>query len=178
MWTGNHDGVTGLWGNGEFTRLEGLSTPYVYHVAEDREGTIWIGTFRGLYRLRRQFITTYQHPRGPEFSETRSVFQDRDGRIWTSSGGVTRLDEDRQGAARFEPFTLSGVSPLEPYRDTNLVRALFEDRDGSLLAGSMGGLLRLRDGHLQRASGLADAVQAACPRDRARSRGRSLARQR
>ena len=76
--------------------------------------------------------------RDPEF-----VAVDRDGNIWTGlhSAGVNYFG---RGSQRFEVFR---HIPGDPHSLTlDFVNAIFEDRDGSLLLGTRGGLVRFRDG--------------------------------
>jgi ligand-binding sensor domain-containing protein len=67
LWAYSAAGRCILWKQGRSIPLPDFSTPFMYRVLEDREGTVWIGTSKeGLYRADPQAITMYQHPHGPQ----------------------------------------------------------------------------------------------------------------
>ncbi len=69
LWTSDQRGRAALWVNGQLIPLAKFSTPYVFKVLEDREGTFWIATLnQGLFRLKKQVVTVYRHPGGPQFN--------------------------------------------------------------------------------------------------------------
>jgi ligand-binding sensor domain-containing protein len=113
----------------------GGDLPRVLSLLVDREGNRWIGTLTtGLHRLRPAPVTAYGKEEGLSDSEFRSVFQDRDGRIWLGGERLYWFDGDQ-----FHRFP--GLVD---------VRAIAQTRDGDLWFGGSGGLYRWRSGVLNR----------------------------
>lgn len=109
---------------------------------EDRSGTLWCGTWRGLYRLERVGVEVKFHyvemgmPAGESQRHVvRNMLEDRRGALWlaTDCGLYRRLPDGR--ADRFTRAQgLTGEHVL----------GLIEDRQGNLWAGvRFGGLVRL-----------------------------------
>jgi signal transduction histidine kinase len=85
----------------------------------DREGNIWIGTiYNGLYRVRRQSITTYAEPQGLITPEVYPVFEDRDGTIWVGGDRLYRLKDG--------VFTTYSNAPIDN------ISSIYQDRAGQL----------------------------------------------
>ena len=130
------DGKFTLYGKDE---LSGLT---IYCLFKDREGTIWIGTSHGLYRLTRQFITGYSTASGLLHREVYPILQSHNGDIWVGS---------IRGLSRFRDGVFHNTLLPEGY---NAVQALAEDTRGNLWVGVVGGLLRQENGKLENLSGL------------------------
>ncbi|RPJ85418.1 MAG: hypothetical protein EHM13_01105, partial [Acidobacteria bacterium] len=173
-----------------FTTRDGLPSPHVFRLYQDRSGTLWVGTRSGdpiddgLVRFDAsvQRATVFREADGlPERSAPSAFAEDRDGNLWIGfyRGGIVRY---RDG--RFRQFTprdgfpqgmvtsllldgrgslwaasnLSGIARVDDLssekpkvrsysrRDglaSNNVRALAEDRRGRIYAGSVRGVDRL-----------------------------------
>jgi signal transduction histidine kinase/ligand-binding sensor domain-containing protein len=150
IWMGNHFGAVGLWQNGQFHRLPGISTPNVFQAMEDREGDLWIATLdRGLYRLEKQVITAYRRPGGvQQANQIGAMLQDPSGAVWLGSGGLTKLEN-----GRFKTFYRPGQSHYA-WSWANWIGALYQDGDGPLWAAMWdGSILRFKNGrfHLEKA---------------------------
>src|SRR5215472_3175934 len=107
---------------------------------EDREGSIWLTTDgQGLYRLRRQTITTLSTEDGLPDRNVYPIYQDREGVIWigTWNGGL----------ARFSGGKLTAVSIAGG--TSKRINSIFEDRDGVLWVATSGGLYKGHRGHFQ-----------------------------
>ncbi len=109
---------------------------------KDREGSVWLGTDgRGLYRTRRQTITSYSSAQGMEGTNVYAIRQDAAGDVWmgTWDTGVSRLSGGK--------ITNYSVRDGLPSRS---VMAIFEDRAGELWVSghhpSNGGLRVFRNG--------------------------------
>ena len=125
---------------GKDSALGGLSISSLF---KDREGTIWIGTSRGLFRLAKQFITGYSTANGLLDREVYPILQSRNGDIWV--GSILGLSRFRDGVFHNTPLPAS----------YNVVQALGEDNTGGLWVGIVGGLLlRHENGRLINLSGL------------------------
>jgi signal transduction histidine kinase/ligand-binding sensor domain-containing protein len=144
LWTYSAAGRNRLWRDGRPTELSDFSTPFMYRMLEDREGTLWIGTAKeGLYRADPQAIEMYQHPNGSQWNLAEPVLQDRAGAIWYGSRvGLLRLNN-----GKYENFYHTGDASHR-MAWANIVSAIYEDRDGTMWTGTWNGLSRLKGAHL------------------------------
>ncbi len=106
-------------------------------ILEDSENRLWIGTSHGLRVVRKG--QPYRLPGLNQLKDlwTRCMIEDHDHNIWIGTRG--------NGAFRFHNGILNRFSTAEGLPD-DLVRQIFEDRNGSLWFVTAGGLARLRDG--------------------------------
>jgi signal transduction histidine kinase/ligand-binding sensor domain-containing protein len=76
------------------TEADGLASNDLREILEDRNGDFWLGTIAGLQRLHQGVFTSYSAPEkaAGQHSETVSIFEQKDGSIWTGTleGGVIR----------------------------------------------------------------------------------------
>ncbi len=113
-------------------RSDNLSNQFVYDIAEDSTGQIWIGTFRGLNRYNsREF---YQYFEGGDSlslpnNQVRDILVTKGGDIYVATvEGISRLTE------KDDFFTV-------PLGDKYMVTNLAEMADSSIIAVSTRGLL-------------------------------------
>ena len=133
---------------------DGLGSENVREIAEDSDGTIWVGTFRGLSRYLKEedrFETFSRDDRegGLSNSSVFSVFVDRDGILWAGTyyGGVNYTDT-RRDALRFYPASDGPGGLSHP-----IVGHLAGGRDGAVwICTEGGGVNRLdpSDGSIRR----------------------------
>ena len=144
LWATNRAGHSRLWKDGHSTELPGFSTPFMFRMLEDREGTLWIGTAKeGLYRADPQAIAMYQHPNGSQWNVVEPALQDRTGSIWFGS----RLGLFRLKNGKYENFYHADKASKRMAWD-NIVSAIYEDRDGTIWAGTWDGLSKREGSHL------------------------------
>ena len=113
---------------------------WVFGIAQDRRGFIWIATNGGLYRFDGYSLKHYEHdpsdPGSLADDTVRSVFGDRAGNLWvgTNSAGLDKLEPGR------ETFIHYRHDPVNDARGPigNLVSCIYEDRSGVLWVGSEG----------------------------------------
>lgn len=116
---------------------DGLPGDEVTSVLEARDGSLWVGTSRGLSHFVDGQIKRFTKSDGLPDDFIFSLLEDRDGTVWISTrlGGLARY---RDG--RFEPLP---ADDLEPARKT---WCLYGAQDGSVWAGSSAGAFQYRDG--------------------------------
>lgn len=147
MWIGTvGTGLTRLDASGRPLRSPPtLSSRFVYSVFEDDLGDVWVGTERGLHRLRAgRVIQVLTKADGLPGGSPRVIAGGPDGTVWLGTGGgLTRL---RGGL--LTTFTTADGLPA------NFVSTLFVDRRGTLWIGTRPhGLSRLEHGRIVRDSG-------------------------
>ncbi|WP_077432637.1 two-component regulator propeller domain-containing protein [Sphingobacterium sp. CZ-UAM] len=103
------------------------------------DGSIWIGTFNGLYLYRNGKILFIQaddnNPNSLSNNSIRPIFQDKRGSIWigTYFGGINIYDKD---IPNFQNFTHQSRRNSLSY---NVVSAFLENPNGDLVIGTEGG---------------------------------------
>jgi len=119
-----------------YKRNEGLSDSFGMNtIAEDRGGTIWVGTDWGLARLEGPHFTNLPDTR--DAAAVHCIFEDREGNLWVGSDrGLTRYRDD----------SLTTIGKLQGFPD-NGPAALFLDHRGRAWAGYDDGLFMLPDQH-------------------------------
>ena len=94
----------------------------------DTEGSIWIGTeSNGLYQLRAGNFSNLSEENAPGFTNVYSIIEDKEGSFWACSfsGGIFRFSKNG-----YTNWNTSNSRLI-----TNLCKFLYEDVDGSILAG-------------------------------------------
>jgi len=141
IWAGTNSGLARL-RNNRFTTLtgpEGRDRDQVRCLFEDREGNLWVGANTGLSRLRDDVFTVYGKSEGLPSDDPNTVFQDHAGRVWVGfhDSGLMLFGPDG-----YKLFTTQNGLP------NNEVFSIRETRDGELLVGTRGGLVRMRGNRL------------------------------
>jgi ligand-binding sensor domain-containing protein/serine phosphatase RsbU (regulator of sigma subunit) len=123
----------------------------VMGLLEDRDGSIWVGTFGGgLSRFdpaTGQF-TRFRHdpddPRSLSHDFVGPLYQDAENVLWigTEGGGLNRFDP---ASATFTRFRHDPDDPGSLCDTTDAVRAIYEDRRGALWIGTWSGGLCVLD---------------------------------
>lgn len=113
---------------------QGLSHGFVTALAQDREGSIWVGTKQGLNRIARGTIRRFGRGDGLPTDCIHTLYLDAEGLLWvgTAGGGLCL----RQGE-RFHAVSAAQGLP------NDVVAQLLEDDRGNLWIGSNAGLFRV-----------------------------------
>jgi ligand-binding sensor domain-containing protein/two-component sensor histidine kinase len=116
-----------------------LTHNWVWAIAEDRRGDLWVGTFQGLCKYVRsedRFIQFYNDPKNPASisgNRPNALIKDKKGRIWISvwGSGLNLYDEKTNSFIRFK-YNESDVNSIS----SNSVRSLFCDAAGTVWVGT------------------------------------------
>lgn len=140
-----------------FTEAEGLPPgKSAASFAEDRAGNLWFGFYEGgMARYQAGRFSSFTPADGLPQGFITSLHVDRRGHLWlsSSSGGLARIDDPTAEHPSFVRYTTrEGLS-------TNNVRAITEDLNGDIYAGTVRGVDRLSpDTGTVRHYGLADGL--------------------
>jgi signal transduction histidine kinase/ligand-binding sensor domain-containing protein/class 3 adenylate cyclase len=118
-----------------------LSHNYVLSIYEDKSGSLWIGTQRGLNKFDREKeqFTHYKHDPDNPFSLSHnpvlSIYEDKSGFLWIgTNGGLNKFDREK------EQFTHYKHDPDNPFSlSHNYVLSIYEDKFNVLWIGTNGG---------------------------------------
>jgi signal transduction histidine kinase/ligand-binding sensor domain-containing protein len=130
----------GLWlfEEGRFIDMRqqlGLRQQWFRAVCQGQDGSMWLGTTRGLLRIQGDKVIPYSEVAGVSDDQITALYLDRDGNIWIgSNSGLDRFTDGK--------FSRCLTRENAPY---DLVHQILEDREGSLWIGTNGGLSRLRE---------------------------------
>lgn len=139
----------------EFNESNGLPTPDVRDLLEDREGNIWVGTYgSGLLRFSGDDVYSYTTKDGLSSNAVMSVTQDMStpGGYWISTfdKGICRLSADTIVAY-----------PLSELTDNNRIWSSVSTKNGDTWFGSSDGLFLFKNGkftHYIEETGLPDRM--------------------
>jgi len=141
IWLGTDGASAFRYRNGIFEPFgsgQGLGNPHVNSVFEDSHGTLWFGTWGGLYQFTDGGFTKATGLANPA-TTVLAIFEDHAGRIWAGTAGGLICRENGQWSEH--PLLPSGPPPD--------IRALAEDSNGNLWVGTNNqGLFRLKEGRI------------------------------
>ncbi|MGO9588216.1 MAG: two-component regulator propeller domain-containing protein [Limisphaerales bacterium] len=139
LWVGAQNGLA-RWSGQDwkiYTTLDGLSENIVRAIAEDAEGSLWIGTeSQGLNFFKAgKFIPFQATGAGLPGNDISSLYLDQDGVLWIGTSG--------HGLARFYKGTWTRYS-TDNGLASNSIDYIIEDGAGWLWIGSNAGLMRIQ----------------------------------
>jgi ligand-binding sensor domain-containing protein len=124
LWIGTSGQGLVRYQNGQYDSLrktDGLTGDYVQSLAEDREGSLWIGTRDGLSQLTDVKFPTHQAAEDPTAKDALAVSASHKGGIWVgSSTGFTYFD------GKLKTYGLE-AGLTDPY-----TKRVFEARNGDV----------------------------------------------
>ena len=134
-----------LWG-----KDHGLGNTSIAYLYNDREGTTWLATNRGLSRRRKQVIEGFSTANGLNYSEVYPLYRDSKDIVWIGTSKGLSLYRD----GKFEPFepeTLDLTVPEKQRWRPGLVsvQSFFEDSNGKMWVGVNGGIFLIENGKAQ-----------------------------
>jgi ligand-binding sensor domain-containing protein len=119
-----------------FTTTDGLPANQLTSLYQDREGSLWVGTYNhGVVRVRAQAVRSISKDDGLSGNNVYPIVQDRDGAVWigTWDGGLSKYLD-----GKFTSFLHRSGFP-------DLITALNADSQGRLWIGTWGGVGRMED---------------------------------
>ena len=125
---------------------DSLSYNHVYALLEDRNGTLWVGTWGGgLNRFHHEtgtfsrYLPDQNDPSSLSSGIIWDIHEDRRGRLWigTSGGGLNLMDRNKRS---FQTFRNQPEDPAS--LSHNAILSIHEDAAGILWIGTAGGLNR------------------------------------
>jgi signal transduction histidine kinase/ligand-binding sensor domain-containing protein/DNA-binding response OmpR family regulator len=131
LWIGTRDGGLVRWLNGKFDSLNDnlFATSDVLSLLEDDEGSLWVGTHGvGLLRLRDGKFTTAGESEGLQGKVAWSITPRKSGGVWVGSDG---------GLSSYVDGKFQHIAGLHGHENIR-VRAVLEDRNNALWAGTVG----------------------------------------
>lgn len=149
LWFGTEDGLNRYDGYGFkiFRPTEdsnSISGIFIWDIAQDRNGNIWIGTNNGglsKYNPQLDKFTNYQHSstdcKSLRSNYVRSVLVDKDDNVWvgTYGGGLNLLDKTTNKFTCFLMDTAKAGSLAN-----NVIASLYQDSKDRIWVGTEGGL--------------------------------------
>ena len=127
--------VDGRWQSFDTPTFHGHSLD-VLSLYVDRDGALWVGTSRGLYRIRDDVVDHFDRTTGLSDDAVIDVTQDREGSLWVVTS---------RGVDRFADTPVTSVSVADSPCVGGAGSAL-ASRDGSIWVGGYGMLTRFHDG--------------------------------
>ncbi|WP_284322712.1 two-component regulator propeller domain-containing protein [Dyella acidisoli] len=126
-----------------YDQSSGLTSLSVIRIYQDREGFVWVGTEKGLYRFDGVAFNQIGAEQGFQVSEVISFAEDAKGRLWAGSRAGLQLRENER---------FGWVRPEDKPLVTDRGQTLAADEDGGMWLVSGNHLLRLTSdaqGHWQ-----------------------------
>jgi signal transduction histidine kinase/ligand-binding sensor domain-containing protein/DNA-binding response OmpR family regulator len=123
---------------------QGFSSSQVTSIAQDKNGFLWFGTWKGLNRYDGYEFKVFRHdPKSPASLSDGGIFallSDQSGGLWVgTSTGLDRFDETTE---TFTHYVFENKDPATKAQNNN-VFYLCEDRQGNVWAGCRYGLHRV-----------------------------------
>jgi diguanylate cyclase (GGDEF)-like protein len=154
IWAGMYS--TGLinWKNGVIKESIPVSSPLfgsqIRALLEDADGSLWVGTSRGVYQKRGRQLQRFGETEGLPRDFILSLFQAKNGRLWVgTANGLGYIENGKAGAL-----------DISAYNMAEDVFGFSEDADGTLWIATDRAILRLRNGKIS-AIGLAQGLPVA-----------------
>ena len=133
-----------------FSAKDGLADPHIFSLLEDKTGTVWVGTFGGLFQYNGTQFKQVVIPHSRKMSEPdamgniianpdciMSILEDRNGNLWFGSMGF--------GVYRYDGKSFT-FFPNSLGLDDQQIQCIIETRKGELWMGTRGGGLWLYNG--------------------------------
>ncbi|MGB3873843.1 MAG: two-component regulator propeller domain-containing protein [Stenotrophomonas sp.] len=141
VWVGTYSHGAVRWDGRVRRHLDsrsGLTGNQVRAVLETADGTLWVGTSRGLNRVDAQGVRHYTEAQGLPGDFIIALHEDRHGTLWVgTSNGLAQIEGEQVRAYSLHDFGASNVFGLH------------ETDEGTLWLATNQGLIRRRDGRMR-----------------------------
>ena len=162
VWSSGPDGGLHRWKNGEqklYRMKDGLPSPYIMSLCEDKNGTLWIGTGVGLVCFTNNVLFSFTNDvPGLLQAPVRCLLEDHEGNLWIgTSRGICKKTGNH--------FT----SHTNRFSASISIMSLYEDREHRIWIGTGNGFTRYEKGastHYTVENGLAHGTVRAIIEDR------------
>ena len=138
LWAGTEGGGVIRSQNGlfrSFGAAEGLTNGFVRAIFEDSNGTLWLGTDDGLFRMEGESFVRVDGTGGAPRMNVHAICEDRSGRLLVGGWGLLILNEKQPSYYR-SPESLAD----------NSIRTICQTADGAIWIGTISGLRRIEPG--------------------------------
>lgn len=131
LWLADHKGSLYRIRDNKYELIRTFPSYSLIALYADREGSVWIGSPMGLFRMPESSITLYTEREGLSLNWVYSILQDRAGVIWigTWGGGLNKYENGR--------FTQYRKTERVP---SNNITCIYEDLSGRLWVGANNGV--------------------------------------
>jgi PAS domain S-box-containing protein len=142
LWIGTMDGGLARMRGDRVEHVDSTIFPArrVWAITEDRNGAVWVGSPRGLTRIRGDSSRTLGAADGLPGGSVVSVVPANDGGLWIGAVG---------GFAHYRSGSVRRYDATHGLPDGTMVRDIVEDPDGTVWLGTTRGLARLRAGRVE-----------------------------
>jgi signal transduction histidine kinase/ligand-binding sensor domain-containing protein/DNA-binding response OmpR family regulator len=115
-----------------FSVAQGISSPVVSCILQDREGYMWYGTFNSIDKYDGYTFTSFKHESADTTSlnngYVQSIYEDRAGNIWVgTSQGLDKLNRTTEKFSHYFPIRQDIAKEGE-----NHVWSIYEDKEGQI----------------------------------------------
>lgn len=143
LWAGT-DGMGLLhYHNGIFRSYsadQGLTNEFVRAVREDRNGTLWVGTDDGLFRMDGDRLQRADGRGDIPTLAVHSIYEDHLGNLWVGGSTLLRISAGPSRRDECKEFHLQGGG------SATRVKSILETSDGAIWVGTVSGLQRMEPG--------------------------------
>ncbi len=134
FFVGSDDGSIDFIENGQISNLPlqtNLSNVGIRDIIFDNEGNLWIGSYKGLLKVKGQTETLITTADGLSSNEIRKFYLNDDGFLWvaTKSGGINVLKEDK----------IVNQYTMDNGLESNYIFCIEKDHKGNILLGTYSG---------------------------------------
>ncbi len=142
LWIGTFGGGLISYKDGQFTLYEnkdGLLNDHVGSILEDRDGALWVGTQKGLFKWENKRFVAFDKPEGLPESWINGLALDLQGRLWVGT---------RKGIAILENGRLAKLPSILNRQPSLGIRQLFRDQRGAMWIATDKSLVQFFEGKI------------------------------
>jgi len=152
LWIGTEGGGLVSYKDGQFRRYtaaDGLLNDVVRAMLQDADGSLWIGTDAGLYRLVHNRIQRMDGANGIPKMSVHALMLDRAGEVWAGGTSLIRIAKGVGHSVALQGRTGDNVR----------IKTILQSADGEIFVGEVSGLFRLRGDQFVRMAGIDRTVR-------------------